>query len=83
VPIVARSGGLPEAVGECGVVFPKGDREALAQAIAALTTDPAALEPYRRRAAAHLARHVKERVARDYLEVIDAARVTSAIARTA
>ncbi len=70
VPLVARSGGLPEAVGACGVIVPRGDAEALAQAIEALLDDPLAIERYRSEAAAHLQRHTRDRVATDYLQVI-------------
>jgi glycosyltransferase involved in cell wall biosynthesis len=75
VPIAARSGGLPEAVGDCGVLFPKGDVAALAQAMDALCADHDALRSYRLRARAHLARHRPERVAHDYLELFEHARL--------
>jgi len=40
-PVVAyRVGGLPEQLGECGVLVPVRDREALAEAILRLTRDP-------------------------------------------
>jgi glycosyltransferase involved in cell wall biosynthesis len=40
-PVVVTDGGsLPEVVGDAGVVVPKGDAGALAQAIAALLADP-------------------------------------------
>ena len=85
VPIVARSGGLPDAVGDCGRVVPRGDREALAQGINALLGDTASRARYRARAAAHLERHTPDRVSRDYLQVItDACRTaaTQSAART-
>ena len=78
VPLVARSGGLPDAVGACGLVVPRGDREALAQGIGELIGDPAVLERYRAGAAAHLERHTRDRVAHDYLQVIDDAHRTHA-----
>lgn len=86
VPLVARSGGLPDAVGAAGRVVPRGDREALANAIEALIDNPAALNQYRAEAAAHLARHTRERVAREYLRVLDDAhrsRATHSRARAA
>lgn len=70
VPLVARSGGLPEAVGAAGRVVPRGDPEALARAIEELLGNPAALAAYRAQAPGHLARHERERIAHDYLEVI-------------
>jgi len=78
VPLVARSGGLPDAVGSCGLVVSRGDSEALAQGINALINQPAVLECYRAGAAVHLARHTRDRVARDYLQVIDDAHRTHA-----
>jgi glycogen synthase len=71
VPLVTRSGGLPDAVGGCGLVVARGDREALATGIGELIGNIAVLEQYRSRAAAHLERHTRERVAHDYLQVID------------
>ena len=73
VPIVARSGGLPETVGEAGVVFERGDPTALAAAIEALFAAPDMLERLRAQATRQLARHAPERVAGDYLQVIGAA----------
>lgn len=71
VPLVARSGGLPDAVGAAGLVVARGDPEALAQGIEALLGDPALRDRYRAEAPSHLARHTRERVARDYLRLID------------
>lgn len=71
VPLVARSGGLPEAVGAAGRVVARGDVQALARGISELVGNQAALERYRARAALQLERHTRDRVARDYLRVID------------
>jgi glycosyltransferase involved in cell wall biosynthesis len=70
VPLVARSGGLPDAVGDAGRVFPKGDRDALAKAIDDLLGREASLDAFHAAAPAHLERHGRDRVARDYLQVI-------------
>lgn len=78
VPLVTRSGGLPDAVGACGVVVPRGDREALARGVEELIGDPAAQGRYRAGAAAHLERHTRDRIARDYLQVIGDAHRTHA-----
>ena len=86
VPLVARSGGLPDAVGACGMVVPRGDPEALAQGVGKLIGNSAVLERYRDGAAAHLGRHTRDRVAHDYLQVIDHAyrtRATQTAARPA
>ena len=76
IPLVSRSGGLPDAIGGGGVVVPLGDVDALARAIDGLLGDPAQIEHLRSAAAAHLERHTRDRVARDYLHIIsDACRV--------
>jgi glycosyltransferase involved in cell wall biosynthesis len=72
-PIVTDGGGLPEAVGLCADVVPRGDSAALANAIErALQRREPTTE---RRAAirAHLARHAPRRIARDYLRVLETA----------
>lgn len=69
VPVVARSGGLPEAVGRCGVVFNKGSAPGLARALARLLQNPAAQHNLLAHAPEHLARHRPEAVATAYLEV--------------
>ena len=70
VPVVSRSGGLPEAVGDCGVVVDRASPVALADGIARLLTDAGALERFRAFAPEHLARHSPDRIAQDYLGVI-------------
>lgn len=78
VPLVARSGGLPDAVGNCGMVVARDDPAALAQAIETLLGEDSVLAAYRARAAAHLARHTREHVAADYLRVLTDASVVRA-----
>ncbi len=70
VPVVARAGGLPEAVDTAGVVFEKGG---LADCLEALPGDEPRLEEMRRRAPAHLERHRPGVIARQYLEVLEEA----------
>ena len=70
VPLVTRSGGLPDAVGDCGVVVARDDPAALADGIEALLGDAGLRETYRSRAPAHLRRHAPDRIARDYLQVL-------------
>jgi glycosyltransferase involved in cell wall biosynthesis len=70
VPLVARSGGLPEAAGPCGPSFAKGDAVDLADGLEALLGDPEALARWREPVASHLARHAPERVGAAYLEVL-------------
>jgi glycosyltransferase involved in cell wall biosynthesis len=71
VPIVTRSGGLPDAVGRCGIVVPKNDPGALAAAIEAVLADAAACESLLAHATEHLAAHTRDRVARQYLDVLE------------
>jgi glycogen(starch) synthase len=78
VPLVTRSGGLPDAVGDCGVVVARDDAAALAEGIESLLADAGLQETYRARAAAHLERHTPDSVARDYLEVLSDACLAAA-----
>lgn len=70
VPLVAQSGGLPEAVGAAGRVVPQGDHEALALALDELVSEPGSLAIHLAAAPAQLERHRQDRVAREYLQVI-------------
>jgi len=83
VPLVARSGGLPDAVGACGLVVDRGDREALAHGIDELTGNPQAWRRHRAGVEAHLERHTRERVGRAYLQLIEDAHSTHSTASTA
>lgn len=74
IPLGSDAGGLPEAIGEAGVVFRRGDAEDLACKIEQLADPNVDLEKYRRAAAAHLERHRAEAVVRRYLEVLETAR---------
>jgi glycosyltransferase involved in cell wall biosynthesis len=78
IPVVASSGGLPEAAGPAGVIFSKGDSAALATCLATLTgaaarASAAAMQgdPRVRR---HLEQHHPEHVAAAYLNVLEDAR---------
>jgi glycosyltransferase involved in cell wall biosynthesis len=65
-----RNGGLAEAIGPCGLAVENGDARALAEGIADLLTDKARLEACRKSAPEHLARHTRQRIAREYLRLI-------------
>ncbi|MGA3170680.1 MAG: glycosyltransferase family 4 protein [Chthoniobacteraceae bacterium] len=71
VPLVARAGGLPEAVGDAGTTFEKSDARALADRLESLLSDAPALEDFRRRAPAHLERHRPAVIAGQYLAVME------------
>jgi glycogen(starch) synthase len=74
VAVGSANGGLPEAIGPCGVTFPNGDPRALADVLAGLLMDPAQCNAFRRGAAAHLARFTRRYVANVYLEAMKSAR---------
>jgi len=66
-------GGLPEAIGPCGVTVPNADTSAMARALRSLLEDDSLLVGYRSRAPVHLARHSRPNVARSYLNVLESA----------
>ncbi|MEO8558949.1 MAG: glycosyltransferase family 4 protein [Rhodospirillales bacterium] len=72
VVIGSSGGGLPEAIGPCGITFPNGDADALADAISRLLGDPALLQSLRDAAPVHLARHTPQAVVDAYLQVMSA-----------
>lgn len=68
VVVGSAGGGLPEAIGPCGVTFPNGDVERLATVLAELLSDEGRLATFRRAAPEHLAKHRADVVAAKYLE---------------
>jgi glycosyltransferase involved in cell wall biosynthesis len=77
IPIVSNGGGLPEAVGSAGLVFPKGDLNALATCMRMLLKDEALEKKLRVAAAAHLEAHHPDVISNQYLALIKNAEVTS------
>ncbi len=74
LPIVADSGGLPEAVGPHGIIFPAGDVEALAKELRRIWADqasPAVSDPLK--VAKWLERHDPAKVASRYLDLFQEA----------
>jgi glycosyltransferase involved in cell wall biosynthesis len=69
-PVVARSGGLPDAAGALGRVFAKSDAGALADELAAVHAAGENADTLRTVAAEHLAAHRPERVAARYLQIL-------------
>ncbi len=65
-----EGGGLPEAIGPCGLTVPNGDPIALATALAELLTAPERLAAFRAAAPAHLAPHTAARGVDAYLAAI-------------
>jgi glycosyltransferase involved in cell wall biosynthesis len=74
VPVASALGGLPEAVGECGLLAPPDDAAGLARVLADLLKPGADLARFRAAAPAHLARHEPRAIAAEYLRVLDEAR---------
>jgi glycosyltransferase involved in cell wall biosynthesis len=72
VAVASEGGGLPEAIGPCGITFPNGNIEALADCLSSLIGDPARLASYRGLAAAHLAKYAPRSIAQRYLEAFSA-----------
>jgi glycosyltransferase involved in cell wall biosynthesis len=68
----SAGGGLPEAMGPCGLVFRNGSVEELADRLAQLLSDPGRLAQLRAGAAEHLAGHSSERIARLYADALSA-----------
>jgi glycogen(starch) synthase len=73
VIVASSAGGLPEAVGPCGILFPNGDAKALASALKQLLTSPALRERLMSESHRHLERFQPEIVAKKYLDVFQSA----------
>lgn len=73
--IGTQGGGLPSAVGPCGVTVPNGDANSLAQAIAAMLADEGARRACLVRAEQHLKLHHPANVAEKYLAVFEEAMI--------
>lgn len=76
VVIGSECGGLPDAIGPCGITYKHQDTAALADSIEQLLTPGADLEKYRSAAPAYLADHTAKAVAARYLQVLQAAATT-------
>lgn len=68
--IGSNTGGLPEAIGSCGLTFPNGDSVALADRIQELLTSEAKVTELLSHADEHLQRHNSAPIAKRYLEVM-------------
>ncbi len=69
VVIGSEGGGLKDAIGACGITFPNGDVEGLADRLADLLTRHDKMAVFRAAAEAHLSRHTKSAIAAAYLQV--------------
>jgi glycosyltransferase involved in cell wall biosynthesis len=71
--VASRGGGLPEAVGPCGILFPNGDVEALAFAIKDLITSSSRRDELTSARKQHLEHFQPQTVAKRYMEVFESA----------
>ncbi len=69
VVVGSRGGGLPEAIGPCGLTFPNGDSAALAAVLDRLLSQPNERTRLTAEAPAHLARFHPAVVAQAYLDL--------------
>jgi glycogen(starch) synthase len=72
VVVGSSGGGLPGAIGPCGLTFPNGEASALTARLAELLREPARIGELLAQAPAHLARHNAEAAAKAYLAVMEA-----------
>ena len=73
LPIVSKSGGLPEAVGKAGVTFKKGSVENLVEVLNDVIANPAYELELRSYASDHLLSHRSQIIANRYLSIIEQA----------
>ena len=74
IVVGSEGGGLKEAIGPCGVTFPNGDAEALANALTALLEAPEKWSAYYAAAGEHLRKHTSVAVAGAYLAALTSKR---------
>lgn len=72
VVVGTNDGGLPEAVGECGVIVERGNSEALVGAIGQIMTHPEEVARLRSKANLHLERYRSQAVAQQYQNIAEA-----------
>ncbi len=66
----SADGGMPEAIGPCGLIFPNGEVEQLAAALRRILTEPDLIASLRAAAPEHLARFQSRVVARQHLDLL-------------
>jgi glycosyltransferase involved in cell wall biosynthesis len=80
LPIVSDGGGLPEAIGNAGLVFIRGDASSLTECMWQIINNPVLEKELREKKDAHLRAHRSDAVAAKYMEIIEK---TAAIAHSA
>ena len=71
--VASAAGGLPEAVGPCGLLFQNGDAAAMASALLDLLAHPSRREQLMKGSVSHLKSFEPEIIAAKYLEVFASA----------
>jgi glycosyltransferase involved in cell wall biosynthesis len=75
VVVGTNLGGLPEAIGPCGITVANGESQAMAGALESLLKNESLLQHYRCSARDHLARHSRSIVSAMYLDVLRSATI--------
>jgi glycogen synthase len=70
VPVGSKQGGLPEAIGPCGLTFQNGDPKQLAERLDKLLTDSSLREKFRAAASSHLQRFRTATIGKRYRELL-------------
>jgi len=73
VPVVAKSGGLPEAIGNAGLIFEKGNVDDLINNLKLLINNSSLEEELKKLANNHLHKHKQAFITKRYLEVLEMA----------
>ncbi|MGH8102407.1 MAG: glycosyltransferase, partial [Chthoniobacterales bacterium] len=71
VVVGSRDGGLPKAIGPCGLTFKNGDEHELADCLRTLLLDPTRKQIFQKEASAHLMKFRADRVASAHLQLIE------------
>jgi len=74
VVVASRAGGLPDAVGKCGITYEIGDLQALTNSLQLVLTQPGLRQDIRQHANRHLENFRPAVVARKYLAIFEKAR---------
>jgi glycosyltransferase involved in cell wall biosynthesis len=72
VVVGSSGGGLPDAIGPCGVTFPNGDQDQLAKCLGGLLRAPESWRRFREYAPVHLRKHFGALIAEQYLRFLAA-----------
>lgn len=67
----SEGGGLPDAIGSCGILFPNGNALELSKAIQRILSEPGLLEQIQNRSNVHLVKHQPSHIANEYLRLFE------------